>query len=348
MVVANASNAPVVSDALAERLAGFAAVLDDQSLATGLVAIQGPRSVEILQPLADVDLAAIRYYGDRRGLGRRDPGAASRAPATRARTGSSCSSTSIAPATPGTRCSTRDAGAGSCRSASAPATRCGSRPGMPLYGNELDRADQPVRGGPRPRRQARQARRLHGPRGAREGRARGADPQRSSASRSAAAASPATATRSTTPTDPTGVVTSGTMSPTLGKAIAMAYVAPADAEAGTMLDVEIREARVPAEVVPLPFYRRPPEAPPATPAARSRRAAARAGATRRSRTDGPRRPALHQGSRVDPRRGRRGPRRHHRLRGRPAGRHRVRGAARRRAAPWTSTAPSAWSSRSRR
>ena len=27
--------------------------------------------------------------------------------------------------------------------------------------------------------------------------------------------------------------------------------------AGTMLDVEIREARVPAEVVPLPFYRRP-------------------------------------------------------------------------------------------
>jgi glycine cleavage system T protein (aminomethyltransferase) len=55
----------------------------------------------------------------------------------------------------------------------------------------------------------------------------------------------------------TGVVTSGTMSPTLGTAIAMAYVAPGDAEPGTMLDVEIRDARVPAEVVPLPFYRRP-------------------------------------------------------------------------------------------
>jgi aminomethyltransferase len=37
----------------------------------------------------------------------------------------------------------------------------------------------------------------------------------------------------------------------------MAYVAPADAEPGTMLDVEIREARVPCEVVSLPFYRRP-------------------------------------------------------------------------------------------
>ena len=37
----------------------------------------------------------------------------------------------------------------------------------------------------------------------------------------------------------------------------MAYVAPADGEPGTMLDVEIREQRVSAEVVPLPFYRRP-------------------------------------------------------------------------------------------
>ena len=55
----------------------------------------------------------------------------------------------------------------------------------------------------------------------------------------------------------TGVVTSGTQSPTLGKAIAMAYVAPADAEPGTMVDVEIRDQRVAAEVVGLPFYRRP-------------------------------------------------------------------------------------------
>ena len=56
---------------------------------------------------------------------------------------------------------------------------------------------------------------------------------------------------------PTGEVTSGTMSPTLGHAIAMAYVAPRHAEPGTMLDVEIRGARVPAQVVPLPFYKRP-------------------------------------------------------------------------------------------
>ena len=42
-----------------------------------------------------------------------------------------------------------------------------------------------------------------------------------------------------------------------GTAIAMAYVAPRHAEPGTMLAVEIRGARVPAQVVPLPFYKRP-------------------------------------------------------------------------------------------
>ena len=53
-----------------------------------------------------------------------------------------------------------------------------------------------------------------------------------------------------------GTVTSGTQSPTLGVPIAMADVAPEDGEPGTMLEVEIRDARVPARVVPLPFYRR--------------------------------------------------------------------------------------------
>jgi aminomethyltransferase len=54
----------------------------------------------------------------------------------------------------------------------------------------------------------------------------------------------------------TGVVTSGAPSPTLGVPIAMAYVAPGEGEPGTMLAVGIRDGRVPAEVVPLPFYRR--------------------------------------------------------------------------------------------
>ena len=53
-----------------------------------------------------------------------------------------------------------------------------------------------------------------------------------------------------------GEVTSGTFSPTLELAIAMAYLDPASAEVGTALEVDIRGKRVAAEVVKLPFYRR--------------------------------------------------------------------------------------------
>src|SRR2546426_1170787 len=62
IVVANASNAHIVSDALVERLAGFRAVLDDRSLAMALCTVQGPRSVDIVEPVTDVDLGALRYY----------------------------------------------------------------------------------------------------------------------------------------------------------------------------------------------------------------------------------------------------------------------------------------------
>jgi aminomethyltransferase len=54
-----------------------------------------------------------------------------------------------------------------------------------------------------------------------------------------------------------GRVTSGTFSPTLGKALAMASVEPSAAVAGTELAVDIRGQVEPATVVPLPFYRRP-------------------------------------------------------------------------------------------
>jgi aminomethyltransferase len=53
-----------------------------------------------------------------------------------------------------------------------------------------------------------------------------------------------------------GRITSGTLSPTLGKSIAMAYVACDCAEDGTGLEVEIGGKRVAAKVVKLPFYKR--------------------------------------------------------------------------------------------
>jgi aminomethyltransferase len=53
-----------------------------------------------------------------------------------------------------------------------------------------------------------------------------------------------------------GTVTSGTTSPTVGAPIAMAYVPPASAAVGTALEVGVRNQRVAAEVVALPFYKR--------------------------------------------------------------------------------------------
>ncbi len=54
-----------------------------------------------------------------------------------------------------------------------------------------------------------------------------------------------------------GELTSGTYAPTLDRPIAMGYVAPAHAVAGTEVAVEIRGKPVAAVVAALPFYKRP-------------------------------------------------------------------------------------------
>ncbi len=254
MVVANAGNAAVVSDTLAERLAGSRAVLDDQSLATGLVAIQGPRSHDVLAPHTDVDLPALRYYAIAEGH-------VAGIPAQVARTGyTGEDGFEIFVATDRTG-DLWDALLASVRDAGGLPVGLGARDtlrleaGMPLYGNELDRDTNPFaaglgrvvklgKEGDFVGRAALEKVAADGPkrrlvglvvegRGiARHGYAVHAGERR------------------------TGVVTSGTQSPTLGVPIAMAYVAPGDAEPDTMLEIEIRDARIPARVVPLPFYRR--------------------------------------------------------------------------------------------
>lgn len=54
-----------------------------------------------------------------------------------------------------------------------------------------------------------------------------------------------------------GVVTSGTLSPSLGYPIAIAYVKFGFHKQGTKVSVQIRDKFYPAEVVPTPFYKRP-------------------------------------------------------------------------------------------
>ena len=255
MVVANASNARTVSDALAERLVGFHAVLDDRSLATGLVAVQGPRAVDILAPLTGLDLSSIRYYaiadGEVAGI-----------PAHVARTGYTGEDGFELFVDVDRAGETWDALMEAGRAHGLIPVGLGARDtlrleaGMPLYGNELGRDTNPYEAGlgrvvklakpgdfvgraalEKVEREG-VARRLVGLVLRERGIARHGYPVLNA-------------------DGPTGTVTSGTMSPTRGVAIAMAYVAAADAEPGTMLTVEIRGARVAAEVVPLPFYKRP-------------------------------------------------------------------------------------------
>jgi aminomethyltransferase len=55
---------------------------------------------------------------------------------------------------------------------------------------------------------------------------------------------------------PVGKVTSGTTAPSLGVAVGMGYVPPPLAEPGALLEIDCRGKRVAAEVVKGPFYRR--------------------------------------------------------------------------------------------
>ena len=53
-----------------------------------------------------------------------------------------------------------------------------------------------------------------------------------------------------------GIVTSGTQTPYLKKAIGMAYLPSERAAVGTEFDIDIRGRRAKAAVVPMPFYKR--------------------------------------------------------------------------------------------
>ena len=265
LVVANASNRTVVVDALRERI-GASATVRDLSDETAMIAIQGPRSLEILAPLVALDDASA--LGDLRGYaartGRVGTAEVAALIARTGYTGEDGFEIYVAAA----------AASGLWRELLAAGAPFGANPiglgardtlrleaGMPLYGNELRRELTPYdvglgrvvrleKNGDFIGRAALTARSTAGETAGRRLvglRVTG----RGIARHGYAVRLPGGSV--------IGSVTSGTHAPSVGAAIALADLA-AEAgpwDEGRTVEVEVRGEWIPAEVTPVPFIQRP-------------------------------------------------------------------------------------------
>ncbi len=254
LIVANAANTAVVTEALTDRAAGRDVTVRDRTDGYALIAVQGPRAASILAPLASAELDGLKYYASY-------PALLAGHQVLLARTGyTGEDGFEIFAAPDGAAelwAAISAAGAGSGLQPAGLAARDTLRleAGMPLYGNELSRDVSPFDAG------LGRVVRFDKP-GDFVGRAAlaeraGAEPERKlvglvSESRRV----PRHGYDVLRDGAPCGVITSGAPSPTLGVPIAMAYVRPESAEAAAELTVDVRGRAEPARLVDLPFYRR--------------------------------------------------------------------------------------------
>ncbi|MET8866183.1 glycine cleavage system aminomethyltransferase GcvT [Nonomuraea sp. NPDC004580] len=251
MVVANASNYEKVARELQERAKAYDAVVEDRSGRYALIAVQGPRSQEILATLTDADLAGLKYYA---GL----PGTVDGRQALIARTGYTgedgfelfVAGEDAVPLWHALTAAGEPYGLKPAGLSSRDTLRLEA--GMPLYGNELNAELTPFDAGlgrvvkfDKPGdfvgRSALEAVKDDQPRRRLVGLvARGRRVPRHGY--------PVTRDGAVV-----GEVTSGAPSQSLGKPIAMAYV---DTGADSGLAVDIRGSHEPVDLVELPFYRR--------------------------------------------------------------------------------------------
>lgn len=226
----------------------------DRTFDTAMLAVQGPRALEIVQPFLDFHPADVGYYCSR-------PAAIGSARSLFSRTGytgeDGCEL--IVPS---------EAAHGIWQRLIDSAAKVGGRPAglgardtlrleaaMPLYGHELSESIDPFQAGLsfavqlKDRdfvgRSALQDKKVEGSTQVRVGLE--LDGRRVPREHYAVLHGG----------EKVGEVTSGTFAPTLQRPIAMAYVNAASANAGTELAVDIRGSVLPARVVDLPFYSRP-------------------------------------------------------------------------------------------
>ncbi|MFT4124548.1 MAG: glycine cleavage system aminomethyltransferase GcvT [Microbacteriaceae bacterium] len=271
LVVANAGNRADVARELLERCAGFDVEVFDESDDIALLALQGPRAAEILERTPGVAVPGLAGLGRYRSAAGRF-GEHELLLGRTGYTGEDGFELYLAPeAAPELWRALLAAGACAglipCGLAARDTLRLEA--GMPLYGHELGRDILPVQAGlggvvaltkpgdfvgraavergPAPDAPVLVGLSLPGRRAGRSG----------YPVHLAAADGDGPIGTGPIGAGPVGTVTSGALSPTLGHPIAMAYVAPGLADGATPLAVEVRGTRIPASVVPLPFYTRP-------------------------------------------------------------------------------------------
>ncbi|RZS65744.1 aminomethyltransferase [Agromyces ramosus] len=272
MVVANASNAAVVADELRSRADGFDTFVSDESDDIALIALQGPDARAVLQetpgfgvddgPGNDVDdflanLESLRYYRAFAATFEGEPVLVART----GYTGEDGFELYIAPdRAPRLWEALRETGGARVVPAGL-ASRDTLRleAGMPLYGHELSRDILPVQAGLGRVVALTKEGDFVGRAAIEQGPAVDAPVLVGLAAegRRAARADYEVYDGEGADAARVGIVTSGALSPTLGHPVAMAFVAPAAAELGRELYVDVRGTRVPASVVALPFYKRP-------------------------------------------------------------------------------------------
>jgi aminomethyltransferase len=246
-MVVNASNREKIVGWLRQHAAGKDVQVQDQTDATAMVAVQGPRAVELVAGMFADDVADLKYYF---------------AKPTRYKDQGCVVSRTGYTGEDGFEVMLPNAlavplweelvgkGAAPCGLGARDTLRLEAA--MPLYGHELSESTDPIQAGLgwavkpdkgefvgraaiqalSPDRPVRVGLELEGKRAAREGCPVLHDSR------------------------PVGGVTSGSYAPWLEKSIAMGYVGPGSAAVDTRLTVDVRGSLIPATVVGLPFYRR--------------------------------------------------------------------------------------------
>lgn len=252
MLVVNAATRAGDLEWIRSRTGALEVTVEDRSDEIALLALQGPRAQEILEPLAELELEAIGFYRHARGTVAGVDALVSRT----GYTGEDGFELYVdADRAPGLWREILGAGEGAGLLPAGLGARDSLRleAGLPLYGNDLDENRSPVQAG-----LGWMVKVDKGDFVGREALARQKEEgvaERLAGLRLTGRGIPRAGYPLLREGERVGKVTSGAWSPSLEAGIALGYLPVALAEPGTEVEVEVRGRTAPARVERLPFYR---------------------------------------------------------------------------------------------